>query len=116
MVEEAEDMADKSKKIAKLEAKISRLEKEINEIDEKLEELYNSEVQHTGNFWYKNRFHPEQGFATGDKYRILYELQDEGPNFVAGVEFDSIAEARKYISGDRKATYTIISPDEEIVK
>ncbi len=83
----------------------------------------------TGAYWYKNRFKPEEGYSTIPfGYRIVYELQDEGPNFISGSVkngtfgmsevWPTIQEARGYVERcqNKGTIYTIIAPDGEIVK
>lgn len=85
-------------------------------------------IGHTGKYWYANRFSPELGYSTINfGFRILYESQDEEPNFIPGTAknrtegkaevWSNIDEARKYIKNfnDKSSIYTIVAADGEIV-
>lgn len=125
--EEVEVVSQKTRDILyqqaqELEKEIAQLTKARNELmgilDETPEVASKDGVVHTGKFLFKNRFSTEQGYATGTGYRILYELQDEGPNFINGIEYPTIRQAREYVQkhNDSSTIYTIIAPDGEIVR
>lgn len=71
----------------------------------------------TGQFWFKNRFNPAEGYATSNYFRILSECQDEGPNFLP-YGYENFQDAKKYTEmyANPGTVYTIISPEGEIVK
>jgi len=134
-------MNDKYKKY--LLALKERLENELASLQEQLDELKellsfpienkgmpkilanDSGMVRTGQFWLKNKFAPSLGYATGNSFRILYELQDEGPNFIpdysghdGNLEFGTFQQAKKYVEEHRDpgTVYRIISPEGEIVR
>jgi hypothetical protein len=117
-----------------IKARLSEIEVEIGVLVQERESLnkflgnqnHTSEpIKKTGQYWFKNRFSPEQGFSTIEKgFRVLYHYQDEGPNFVTDNTgypkvWPNIDEARKYIKDSvalvRSCMYTIIAADGEIV-
>jgi hypothetical protein len=59
-------------------------------------------------YWLKNRFNPLEGYSEIPKgFRILYELQDEGPAFIMESKdkawvWPSIEEARRWISENNR--------------
>lgn len=118
------------KRKLELEAELVQLYKALeamksSETSEIKQKNKNEVFTRTGQYWYKNRFCPAMGYATGNGYRVLYQLQDEGPNFVPDysghdhdLEFTTFKAAKDYINKyqDKGTIYTIISPEGEIVQ
>lgn len=115
-------------RIKQIDVEIGVLTQEKNSLEKFLNiEKEDEEIKHTYQYWYKNRFNSEAGFSTikENGFRILYHLQDEGPNFITNDKgeariWPTIKEARAYIKAGQvslnySCNYTIIASDGEIV-